>query len=79
MKKPAIKKLRSIKLQPAVKTAASKPMKTGLKKSDPEYYRKIGIISAAKRKVSTTITPEQLSEWGRKGYLRRSKKQALKK
>lgn len=69
--KPAVKKLKKVTLKPAVKTQASKPVSTGLKKTDPEFYKKVGLISAAKRKESGTITHEQLSAWAHKSHERR--------
>jgi len=71
MKKPLVKKVRAVSVKPAVKAAPSKPVKTGLKKSDPEYYRKIGQISAEKRKISGSISHEQLSAWGKLGQIKR--------
>lgn len=71
MKKVLVKKPRKLEVKSAVKTVSSKPLKTGLSKSDPEYYRKIGIISAQKRAASGAITSEQLSEWARKSLRHR--------
>jgi hypothetical protein len=70
MKKVAIKKPRKV-VTKTVQAAPSKPTKTGLSKSDPEYYRKIGIISAEKRRAAGTITSEQLSEWAKKSHAHR--------
>lgn len=71
MKKELVKKPRKLEVKSAVRTVASKPLKSGLSKSDPEYYRKIGIISAQKRAASGAITSEQLSEWARKSHRHR--------
>lgn len=57
MKRQTIRKMRKVKIAKAVKSSPSKPVKTGLKKSDPDYFSKIGTISAQKRKM----TPEQFS------------------
>jgi len=58
MKKEIPKKVRAVNITPEVKKTPSKPpKKSGLSKSDPDYYRKIGIISAQKRKM----TSEQFS------------------
>lgn len=51
MRRRVVKKLRQVEIKQAVKKAASKPAKTGLHKSDPNYYSKIGQISAKKRKL----------------------------
>lgn len=53
MKKETIKQVRSENLKPATVKKQSKPRKTGLSKSDPDYYAKIGAISAKKRKMSS--------------------------
>jgi hypothetical protein len=74
MRRKLVKKPRQIVVKAAVKSTPSKPTKTGLKKSDPDYFRKIGLISAKKRKVSGIITSEQLSAWARKSHLHRKKK-----
>lgn len=71
MRKTVIKKLRQVVVKPAVKTTPSKPLKTGLKKSDPDYFKKIGLISAEKRKENGAITHEQLSAWAKKSHRRR--------
>jgi len=72
MKKQVVRKLRRVAAKSAVKSVPSKPMKTGLSKSDPDYYRQIGIISAEKRKKSGTITHEQLAAWARKSHENRT-------
>ena len=69
MKKLEPKKPRAINIEPEVKKRPSKPKKTGLSKSDPDYYRKIGLRSAKKRKISS----EQFAEWARKSHLNRTK------
>lgn len=51
MRKTIVKKPRKAEIKQAVKSVASKPAKTGLKKTDPNYYSKIGTISAKKRKL----------------------------
>lgn len=51
-----------------VSAAPSKPIKTGLKKSDPEYFKKIGLISAKRRRETGMITHEQLSNWAKKSH-----------
>jgi hypothetical protein len=77
MKKANTKKLRSLDIKPAVKKIPSKPKKTtGLSKSDPDYYSKIGAISAAKRKISS----ETFADWARRSHeaRRKNKKKAAK-
>lgn len=69
MKKATPKKVRTVDIKPAVNKTPTKPRKkTGLSKSDPDYYAKIGAISAAKRK----ITSEQFAAWARKSHPRKS-------
>ena len=56
MKKVKPKTIPVVVPEPAVLKKPSKPLKkTGLKKSDPNYYAKIGRISAKKRKLSSTF------------------------
>jgi hypothetical protein len=50
VKKLATKKVKATPIKKAVK---SRPVKRKLKKSDPDYYSKIGKISAAKRKLNS--------------------------
>lgn len=69
MKKLKPKKVRTIKPQPAVKAKQSKP-KVKLSKSDPDYFKKIGLISAKKRKM----TPEQFSAMAKKSHAPTSKR-----
>jgi hypothetical protein len=58
-------------VKPAVLPAPSKPRKkTGLSKSDPNYYSKIGAISAAKRKLSSKF----FSDMAVKSHEHRTKK-----
>lgn len=71
MKKALVKKPRNLELK-TVQATPSKPVKTGLSKSDPDYYRKIGLISAQRRQESGSITSEQLSEWARKSHKNRT-------
>ena len=60
MKTVIPKKLRTVDIKPKIKkTPTRPPKKTGLSKSDPQYYSKIGAISAEKRKISS----EQFREW----------------
>jgi hypothetical protein len=66
MKRLEPKKPRALNPEPAVKKRPSKPTKTGLSKKDPDYYSKIGAISAAKRKMK----PEQFSEMARRSHPR---------
>lgn len=68
MRKTIVKKPRKAELKQAVKTVASKPTKTGLKKSDPDYYSKIGAISARKRKLPTSF----FSDMAKKSHLHRT-------
>jgi hypothetical protein len=53
MKKLTPKRPRRIKIEPEVKKKASKPVKTGLSKSDPDFYKKIGLLSVKRRKLSS--------------------------
>lgn len=66
MAKQQVKSIRTDEPKSAVKKKQSKPEKTGLSKSDPNYYAKIGAISAAKRKMS----PEQFAEMAKKSHPR---------
>jgi len=71
MKKETPKKVRAVNITPEVKKTPSKPpKKSGLSKSDPDYYRKIGIISAQKRKM----TSEQFSAMARLSHGENSKR-----
>lgn len=68
MKPLKTKKLRALDIKAEVKKTPSKPAKkTGLSKADPDYYKKIGQISAAKRKISS----EQFSEWAKLSHPRK--------
>lgn len=67
MKKLEPKKPRQLDLKPQVKKAPSKPRKVRLSKNDPNYFSKMGKISAKRRKIS----PEQFAEWGRLGHVNR--------
>ena len=49
MKKQTIKRPKAVAPK---KVQKAKPVKVKLSKSDPNYYAKIGAISAAKRKLS---------------------------
>jgi len=49
----APKKPRTLEIKSEVKKKPSTPRKTGLSKSDPDYYKKIGQISARKRKLTS--------------------------
>ena len=64
-----MKKLRKLVVKQAVKSTQSKPKKTGLKKSDPDYFKKIGQISAAKRQLS----PEFFSAMAKKSHNSKSR------
>jgi hypothetical protein len=68
MRKQSPRKPARLAAKPAVKAAPSKPPNTGLKKSDPDYYAKIGAISAKKRKLPKSF----FSEMARKSHLRRT-------
>lgn len=61
MKKLTPKKPRTLKIEPQVKKKPSKPKKTKLSKSDPNYFSIIGKRSAKKRAISS----EQFAEWAR--------------
>ena len=52
MKRMAPKKMRKLALKPAVKKSPTKTKKR-LSKSDPDYYSKIGKISARKRGMTS--------------------------
>jgi len=69
MRKTVIKKLKKLTVKSGVLDAPSKPKSTGLKKSDPDYYRKIGQISAARRQMSS----EEFSAMAKKSHLTRPK------
>lgn len=60
IKKQAVRKV-------TPKKAAAKPKKK-LSKKDPDFYAKIGAISAAKRKLS----PEFFSDMARKSHINRT-------
>jgi hypothetical protein len=54
MKQITPKTIKTITPEPEVKKKPSKPAKkTGLSKSDPNYYAKIGLISSQKRKQTS--------------------------
>lgn len=61
------KQVRKQAIKSEVNKTASKPAKTGLRKSDPDYYRKIGLISAKKRKM----TSDDFAEMARKSHPRK--------
>jgi hypothetical protein len=74
MKKIQPKHPLQLKLKPAAKPLAKKrepkpkPVrKVRLSKSDPDYFSKMGQISAKRRNIS----PEQFAEWGRLGHVNR--------
>jgi len=69
MRKSVIKKLKKLTVKAGVLEAPSKPKSTGLKKSDPDYFSKIGQISAAKR----AMTSEEFSAMAKKSHLTRPK------
>ena len=69
MKKLEPKKPRALNIPPAVKKRPSKPAKTKLSKSDPDYYKKIGQISARKRKLSS----QDFSEMARLSHIKPGK------
>lgn len=68
MRKTIVKKPRKANIKQAVESVASKPIKTGLKKTDPNYYSKIGIISAKKRNLPTSF----FSDMARKSHKHRT-------
>jgi hypothetical protein len=68
MKTVTPKQLRVVDIKSKIKKTPTRPMKkTGLSKSDPDYYSKIGAISAAKRQISS----EQFREWAKKSHPRK--------
>lgn len=68
MQKDTPKKIRTVNIPPETKKKPSRPpKKTGLCKSDPDYYKKIGLISAQKRK----LPKEFFSEMARKSHKNR--------
>jgi hypothetical protein len=72
MKHVQLKQLRRVTLKSAVKAKPSKPSKpkrVGLSKADPEYFSKMGKISAKKRKM----TSEQFSEMARLSHVNQPK------
>lgn len=69
MKKLEPKKQRTLNLKPAVLKRQSKPSKARLSKSDPDYYSKIGKLSAARRALSSAV----YSEMARASHLKRPK------
>ena len=70
MRQTIVKKPRKAKLKPAVQDKPSKPKPTGLSKSDPEFYSKLGRISAARRNISSEVFSQwaKLSHVGRTSY-----------
>lgn len=67
MKKQEPKKPLKLNLKPAVKKQPAKPRKVRLSKSDPNYFSKMGKISAKRRNIS----PAQFAEWGKLGHVNR--------
>ena len=67
-RKLIVKKPRKLTPKAAVQAKPSKPVKTGLSKSDPDYFAKIGAISAKKRKLSKAF----FSEMAKKSHLHRT-------
>lgn len=65
-RKQIVKKPKKLEVKPAVKAVRSKPAAAKLSKADPDYYSKIGAISAQKRKISS----EQFSEMAKKSHPR---------
>jgi hypothetical protein len=63
------KKPRTVELGSAVKKASKPRRRQTLSKSDPDYYSKIGAISAEKRQISS----ETFSEMARKSHENRPK------
>ena len=55
MRKRVVKKLKQLTPKAAVKTSPSKPAPAKLSKNDPDYYSKIGQISAQKRQLSSEV------------------------
>jgi hypothetical protein len=69
MKTVTLKTIRTVDIKPKIKKAPTRPMKkTGLSKSDPDYYSKIGAISAARRNISS----EQFREWAKLSHPRKN-------
>lgn len=68
MRKTIVKKLKKQTVKAGVKDSPSKPIKTGLSKSDPDYFKKIGLISAQKRQLSS----EQMSLMAKASHPRQS-------
>jgi len=68
MRQTIVKKPRKAKLKPAVQEKPSKPKPTGLSKSDPEFYSKLGQISAKRRNISSEV----FSEWARRSHKNRT-------
>lgn len=69
MKAMTPKPIKKIIIKPSVKKSSSKPKPT-LSKSDPNYYSKIGTISAARRKLDS----EYFSEMARLSHGKNSKR-----
>lgn len=73
MKKSTVKKPRQLVLKPAVKSVKSapkKPRRVHLSKTDPDYFSKMGKVSAKRRKDSPEWSAK-LSEWAKKGHANR--------
>ena len=68
MRKTVVKKPKKLAIKSAVQPAQSKPRKTGLSKSDPDYYSKIGQISAKRRKLPSSF----FSDMARKSHKNRT-------
>ena len=76
MKTVTLKTIRTVDIKPKVKKTPNRPMKkTGLSKSDPDYYSKIGAISAERRQISS----EQFAEWARLSHPRKKGHQGGRK
>jgi hypothetical protein len=68
MRKSVVKKLKQLEVKQAVQSSQSKPKPTGLSKSDPNYYSKIGKISAARRQM----TSEEFSHMAKLSHVNRT-------
>jgi len=67
-------KPKAVKKQTVKKVQKAKPVTPKLSKSDPDYYAKIGAISAARRKLSK----EFFSEMARKSHAEGSRPEGYK-
>jgi hypothetical protein len=65
-----MKKIRSLTPKPLVKQKPSKPTRTGLSKDDPEFFHKLGKLSAQKR----ALPPEEFSSMAARSHQPDSKR-----